>query len=127
MKSIAHGKFDSKDLDRELRDIIAAIKELQTGSLITPVSSSLSTSSTTSISSAYEIRRNIVSITGGIDNVIVFTTPMPVDTYTLPQPRCWSTDSGIYTDVGFVISAKTIYGFTINPVENATCEYIAFY
>jgi hypothetical protein len=129
MKVIAHGKYDNKDLDRELRDIIIAIKELQTGSALTTVSNStiISGGSGTSTSATVEIRKGIVAVTGGSTNTITFATSMPGTTYTLPQVRCWSTASGNYSDVGFTITNKTVYGFNITPIEDATCEYAAFY
>lgn len=128
MKQITHGKYDDKDLDREFRDIITAIKELQTGSALTPVAvPSLEPSTSTSSTTTQIQRSGTVAVTGGTDNVITFATAMPTNLYTLPQPRCWTTSGGNYMDVGFVISAKTQYGFTINPVLDATCEYLATY
>lgn len=134
MKSIAHGKYGDKDLDRELRDIILAIKELQTGSVLTDtgstsviVSSGSGSDSSMSTSASIEIRKGIVSVTGGTSNTIIFATSMPSAAFSLPQPRCWALVDGLYTDIGFTITNKTVNGFIITPIGDATCEYTAFY
>jgi len=129
MKSITHGKYSDIALDRELRDIILAIKELQNGGLLTTSNASaiVVSSSGSSSSSTVEIRKGIAAVTGGTTQTILFATAMPSAGYSLPQCRCYSTIDGLYTDVGFTISNKTIYGFDITPNADATCEYAAFY
>lgn len=125
---ITHGKYQDKDLDRELREVINAIKELQSGlsSTVVSLGGSGISSGGVSIPSTLQIRKGIVVLTAG-NQTVTFDTDMSSSTFALPQLRCYTTVDGYYEDVGAVISNKTIHGFDINPIKACTCEYIALY
>ena len=122
--NIRHGKYDDIWLDRELRDIIAAIATLSQSSTSTVGSTSIFSGS--GGSSGTEIRHGIVALVAG-SQTLTFSTPMPSNAYTLPRLRCYATDTGVYEDVEASISSKTISGFTISVIKDCTCEYVALY
>ncbi len=127
MINIPHGKYDDRDLDRELRAIRDAIIDLY-GGLPEPTSSTVVVSSggtSTSIGGT-DVRHGIVSLTEG-SNVVAFSSAMPASSFTLPRVRCYVTTDGIYEDVEGSISAKTVNGFTIYVIKDCTCEYVALY
>ena len=133
MSSIPHGKYDDKDLDRELRAIIDAIRELETGSSLassavgSTVYISTGGSSGGSSASTMEIRHGVVTLSG-VDpatNIILFSSAMSSTAYTIPRLRCWTDSTGVYEDVEAVITNKTINGFTVKVIKACTCEYVA--
>lgn len=132
MINIPHGKYDDRDLDRELRAIRDAIIDLY-GGLPEPTSSTVVVSSgggtSTSIGGSIggtDVRHGIVSLSEG-SNIVVFSSAMPASSFTLPRVRCYVTTDGIYEDVEGSISAKTVNGFTIYVIKACTCEYVALY
>lgn len=129
MVSITHSRYDDTHLDRELRDIILAIKELQSGTVLSSsvsVSTGSSSSGGGSSSGSTELRHGIIALSSG-SNVILFSTAMPAASFTLPRLRCYTTVDGPYEDVEAVVSAKTINGFTVDVIKACTCEYVALY
>jgi hypothetical protein len=119
MKSIAHGKYNDRDLDRELRDIIIAIRELQTGGLLTtgPSTSAVATSSGSSTTITAEAVKKTLS--ANVASIEVFAYPAKF----MGFPRCWAIQDGIYSEVAFMYVDNRPASFTITPVSDCTLEY----
>lgn len=127
MINIPHGRYDDRDLDRELRAIRDAIIDLYSGLSEQTSSTVVVSSSGTSTSiGGTDVRHGIVSLTSGA-NVISFSSAIPSSSFTLPRLRCYVTTDGVYEDVEAVVSNKTVNGFSVDVIKDCTCEYVALY
>ncbi len=63
---------------------------------------------------------NTKALTGGVDNDVDFNIAFASTDYVV-IPRCYDADG----NVDFIISAETVSKFTIKPVADCTCKYIA--
>lgn len=70
------------------------------------------------------------NIRAGVESVstsgtgVSFDSALPDTSYVL-LVNVWKTEGGIHYQVGYSITSRSTTGFTITPVEDCTCEYVA--